>query len=232
MCKLAWSCSVALVYLRSNIEYRTSNIKPNWGTFESKMCDSLTCAKRGVRRRQNRRNIPCKCFFLSLLHKQNGDSKKTTQIFTELIELQTSFSPILTTILTATKMVPRHTACECRLVKNIDSFTSRRRLPGTSMGRTSRNDRWIAAIQRFQVSTTSPTSAGRPCDVVKWTSTFDDSGWSNRSHRHRNFGGIVMDCNCQVQVHEFVRFWATYVRAFLRNWADAYAWAVGWPMSF
>jgi len=40
---------------------------------------------------------------------------------------------------------------------------------------------------------------------------------------------------CQVQVHEFARFWATYVRAFLRHWADAYAWAVpavGWPMSF
>jgi len=25
---------------------------------------------------------------------------------------------------------------------------------------------------------------------------------------------------------------ATYVIAFLRHWANAYIWAVGWPMSF
>ena len=54
----------------------------------------------------------------------------------------------------------------------------------------------------------------------------------------RNFWGRLI-CRtslviqtCQVQVHKFARLWATCVRAFLRHWNDAYAWAVVWPMSF
>ena len=44
--------------------------------------------------------------------------------------------------------------------------------------------------------------------------------------------GDMFNCLCQVQALKLARFWATYVMAFLRHWANAYIWAVGWSMSF
>ena len=69
------------------------------------------------------------------------------------------------------------------------------------IGGTSRNDRWIAAMQRF--STTSATPAGRPCDVVKRTSTFDNSGWSNTSHRRQFWRVVTVHVFCLLKHRQY-----------------------------
>jgi len=114
------------------------------------MCNShtsLTCAKRGTRRRQNRRNIPCKCFFLSLLHKKNGDSEKNNTNFHRINRITNLFL-----------YNPNHhsNGYECRLVKSIDSFTSGQRLSGTS-----RNERPLNCCNSAVSSFNDFTDVGR-----------------------------------------------------------------------
>jgi len=54
---------------------------------------------------------------------------------------------------------------------------------------------------------------------------FDCKNYSNLKLYHRNLKvWTITSTVCQVQAHKFARFWATYVIAFLRHWANAYTW--------
>ena len=56
-----------------------------------------------------------------------------------------------------------------------------------------------------------PQQLGETLKIGPWIGNFQPKWWNT---------------------HKLARFWATYVIAFLRHWANAYTWAMGWPTSF
>ena len=139
--------------------------------------------------------------------------ERSIQIFIELIKLQT-ISIFFPKPRFKRLQKWRHDTYRASvdLVKSVDSFTSARRLFGTSVGRRHRTSNVASSCRLVDVgfrrpgvgfrrparrhasaiSTTSRTSAGRPYDVMKRTSAFDKFGMVEQVPSTSEFWRVAM----------------------------------------